>query len=170
MPHLTRSVDEDIIRTARLIASAKGCVDVAPDLFSTQEDVDSRDSEGQTCLHLAVARNHLEMASFLIASKRQHNGHAEWTQICTSAHERVSQLLIEAGADVHILVDDIASPLYPIAAAELTDVRRLLQQGVNPSKKTLFHWSPLVRLISAELLFFTWDSANLTSLTALDCA
>jgi hypothetical protein len=150
VPHLTRSVDEDIIRTARFIASAKGCVDVAPVLFSTQADVDSHYSES---LHLAVARNHPEMVSFLIAQKRRYDGQGPWTQICIfGEHERVSQLLIEDGADVNILVDDIANPLYPIAAAALTeDVRLLLQRGVNPSIKKFVHWIPLVRSISAEL-------------------
>jgi hypothetical protein len=169
MQHLTRDVLADITRTARFIASAKGCVDVAAALFSTQADVDSRDSKGQTCLHLAVAHNNLEMVSFLIARNANVNGartdgQTVWTQICLSAvHERVSQLLIEAGADVNVLVNHEVSPLYVSAAGGHTnDVRLLLQRGVNPSIKTCYGWSPLVRWISAILVFFSWDSANST--------
>lgn len=151
LEHLPGDISADIIRTAMFIASAAGCIDVAETLFSRGVDIDSRDSKGQTCLHIAAIHNHISMVSFLInhnadVNKRRNDSQTVWSSVCTLAsHENISHLLIESGADKHVLIDDGVSPLYVAAAGGHTrDVELLLRQGVNPSIKTVFDWEPLV--------------------------
>ncbi|KAJ9303230.1 hypothetical protein DTO271G3_604 [Paecilomyces variotii] len=139
----------DIIRTAMFIASAKGCLDVAEPLFSRGVHIDSQDLQGQTCLHIAAIHNHFSMVSFLInhntdVNKRRNDRQTVWTSVCQSAeHERISDLLIESGADKHVLVID-SNPLHDAAAGGHVDhVQLLLRQGVNPSIKNLHGWEPL---------------------------
>ncbi|KAL4971523.1 ankyrin [Aspergillus desertorum] len=148
---------EDVTRPARFIAASKGCVEAAAALFLAQADITSRDTEGRTCLHLAALRNHPDMVAFLImrgsdVNSRRGNGESVWTDICLSAeHETVSQLLIDAGANVNALVGDI-SPIYLSAAGgHTTDVALLLRRGVSPSLPTPFGWTSLV---SPDLLNF----------------
>ncbi|KAJ9271887.1 hypothetical protein DTO212C5_1968 [Paecilomyces variotii] len=151
LEHLPGDISADIIRTAMFIASAAGCIDVAETLFSRGVDIDSRDSKGQTCLHIAAIHNHISMVSFLInhnadVNKRRNDSQTVWTSVCTLAsHENISHLLIESGADKNVLIDDGVNPLYVAAAGGHTrDVERLLRQGVNPSIKTVCLWEPLV--------------------------
>ncbi|KAK2790846.1 hypothetical protein FQN53_008670 [Emmonsiellopsis sp. PD_33] len=164
LPNNTR---KDIIRTATLIASVKGCINAAEPLFSQGVH-----SKGQTCLHIAALHNHHGMVLFLInrnaavdihiAAHHNLNGmvlflinrnatvdirrHGErqtpWTLVCSWAKfERVTNLLLEAGANKHILVNDGVSPIYRAAAGGHVDsaLRFLLWQGVDPSIRT--HWA-----------------------------
>ncbi|KAB8225909.1 ankyrin [Aspergillus novoparasiticus] len=132
--HLPLNIFEDVTRTARFIAAAKGCRRAAEGLFTTEMQVHSRDSHGQTCLHVAVLHNHFDMVSFLIAQQ---------ADICTSVqHERVSQLLISSGADLNATVN--VNELYRSAAGgHVNNVRLLLQRGMNPSIETPYRWTPL---------------------------
>ncbi|KAK6814835.1 hypothetical protein RU639_009600 [Aspergillus parasiticus] len=147
--HLPIDIFEDVTHMARFIAAAKGCRRAAEALFTTELHVHSRDLKGQTCLHVAVAQNHFDMASFLIAQQadvnsRRKDGHTVWTQICTSAqHERVSQLLINSGADVNATVNDVNGLYLSAAGGHINDVRLLLQRGMNPSIQTPYRRTPL---------------------------
>ncbi|OJI83151.1 hypothetical protein ASPTUDRAFT_703506 [Aspergillus tubingensis CBS 134.48] len=113
LQNLPQDIYVDTVRTARFIASAKGCVNVAVALFDNPLNVDSRDSKGQTCLGIAVLHNHPAMVLFLIArganvNHRRRDGQTVWTQICTSEeHDTVSQMLINAGADVNTTVNSL---------------------------------------------------------------
>lgn len=150
LERLPRNISTDIIRTAMFIASAQGCIDVAEALFSRGVDIDSRDSKGQTCLHIAAIHNHLSMVSFLInhnadVNKRRNDGQTVWTLVCVLAsHEEISHLLIRSGADKHVLVNGVNSLYVAAAGGHARDVELLLRQGVNPSIKTVFLWEPLV--------------------------
>ncbi|KAK2804607.1 hypothetical protein FQN51_001808 [Onygenales sp. PD_10] len=132
LPNNTR---KDIIRTAMFIASAKGCVNAAEPLFSQGVPVDSRDSKGQTCLHIAAHHNHPGMVLFLINRNatvdiRRRDGQTPWTLICSWAKfERVTNLLLEAGANKHILVNDGVSPLYRAAAGGHVDSHWAAKNG-----------------------------------------
>ncbi|OJJ05144.1 hypothetical protein ASPVEDRAFT_834168 [Aspergillus versicolor CBS 583.65] len=140
----------DTVRAARFIASAKGCVSAAAALFDNQIKLDSRDSNGQTCLGLSVLHNHPAMVSFLIArgsnvNNRRRDGHTVWTQICVSEeHETVSQILINAGANVNTTVNSVNDLYISAAGGHIDDVRLLLRRGMNPSIKTSCLWAPLV--------------------------
>ncbi|KAJ9200819.1 hypothetical protein DTO164E3_3969 [Paecilomyces variotii] len=149
LEHLPRNISAEITRTAMFIASAEGCVDVAETLFSRGVNIDSQDSKGQTCLHVAAIHNHFSMVSFLInhnadVNKRRNDWETVWTLVCQSEeHERISHLLIESGADKHVTVIG-SNPLYGAAAAgHVGHVQLLLRQGVNPSIKTASGWDPL---------------------------
>ncbi|KAJ9396827.1 hypothetical protein DTO282F9_6230 [Paecilomyces variotii] len=149
LERLPRNISTDIIRTAMFIASAQGCIDVAETLFSRGVDIDSRDSKGQTCLHIAAIHNQFSMVSFLVnhnadVNKRRNDRQTVWSLVCESEeHEKISHLLIESGANQNVLITD-ASPLYGAAAGgHVGHVKLLLRQGVNPSIKTVFDWEPL---------------------------
>ncbi|RAK90104.1 ankyrin [Aspergillus costaricaensis CBS 115574] len=148
--NLPQDIYADTVRTARFIASAKGCVNAAAALFDNEPNVDSRDSKGQTCLGIAVLHNHPAMVSFLIArganvNNRRRDGQTVWTQICISEeHETVSQLLINAGADVNTTVNSVNGLYIAAAGGHIDDVQRLLRRGMNPSIQTPFLWAPLV--------------------------
>ncbi|KAB8206326.1 ankyrin [Aspergillus parasiticus] len=147
--HLPIDIFEDVTHMARFIAAAKGCRRAAEALFTTELHVHSRDLKGQTCLHVAVAQNHFDMASFLIAQQadvnsRRKDGQTVWTQICASAqHERVSQLLINSGADVNATVNSLNWLYLSASGGNISDVRLLLQRGMNPSIQAPHGRTPL---------------------------
>ncbi|RAH55385.1 ankyrin [Aspergillus piperis CBS 112811] len=152
--NLPQDIYADTVRTARFIASAKGCVNAAAALFDNEPNVDSRDSKGQTCLGIAVLHNHPAMVSFLIArganiNNRRRDGQTVWTQICTSKeHGAVSQTLINVDAHVNTTVNSVNGLYIPAAGGHIDDVRRLLRRGMNRSSQTPFSWALLVTLTS----------------------
>ncbi|OJZ91141.1 hypothetical protein ASPFODRAFT_443929 [Aspergillus luchuensis CBS 106.47] len=164
--NLPQDIFVDTVRTARFIASAKGCVNAAAALFENQLNIDSRDSKGQTCLGIAVLHNHPAMASFLISrganvNNRRRDGQTVWTQICISEeHETVSQILIKAGADVNTTVNSVNGLYIAAAGGHIDDVRRLLRRGMNPSIQTPFLWAPLVSLTSETVLNLLYNDTK----------
>ncbi|RAH51183.1 ankyrin [Aspergillus brunneoviolaceus CBS 621.78] len=98
---------DEIVFIARFVAARFGRMNIAKILFTIRDHCVQRDNEENTCLHLAALFNHPEMVKFLITRQsdiesRNKDGHTPWTQIGSSEeHERVSQLLIEAGTDVN---------------------------------------------------------------------
>ncbi|RAK81225.1 ankyrin repeat domain-containing protein [Aspergillus fijiensis CBS 313.89] len=129
---------DEIVFIARFVAARFGRMNIAKILFTIRDHCVQRDNEENTCLHLAALFNHPEMVKFLITRQsdiesRNKDGHTPWTQIGSSEeHERVSQLLIEAGTDVNCKVDG-THLLHDFAGrGEANKVLLLLQRGVNP--------------------------------------
>lgn len=152
--NLPQDIYADTVRTARFIASAKGCVNAAAALFDNEPNVDSRDSKGQTCLGIAVLHNHPAMVSFLIArganvNNRRRDGQTVWTQICTSKeHGAVSQILNNADVHVNTTINSVNGLYISAAGGHIDDVRRLLRRGMYRSSQTPFSWALLVSLTS----------------------
>jgi hypothetical protein len=91
----------DVMRTALFVAARKGFANAATSLISAGVKVDSRDSEGVMCLHVAAESNHPELVALLLSNGAQvdskgYDGHTAWTRICgRSSHEAVAQILID---------------------------------------------------------------------------
>jgi ankyrin repeat protein len=66
LDQLPTDLSQNTLRTAMFVTAAKDCTGVARTLFALDVEVDSRESKGQTSLHIAAIHNHFDMVSYLI--------------------------------------------------------------------------------------------------------
>ncbi|KAL4902279.1 ankyrin repeat-containing domain protein [Aspergillus multicolor] len=107
------------------------------------------------------------MVEFLIArgldvNSRRLDGETVCTRICRSPkHERVSQLLISAGADVNALVNGFSHMFTCAARGDAETMALLFRRGMNPSLAGKSGWTALhfaARPIRVNVKYdYAWD-------------
>jgi hypothetical protein len=153
LQYIDREMFADVLKACLNLAAGHGTIGVARVFLAVVSDINVRNSEGRTCLHVASLRNHPTMVEFLVqqgASVHITSRDAEtpWSAIGgEDSHEAVSQILIRAGACVDHAMPGGMNALYQAAAGGQVDrVRVLLRRGANPISATPYLWAPLVSL------------------------
>jgi ankyrin repeat protein len=129
---------------------------VATLLVGSCSNVNVRNDEGQTTLHLAAECGYYNIVRFLLDRgadvKAQDKHHAtplhlilgNWPPRNTEELKDVAILLIESGADVHIRNDRGQTPLHVAVEGGYHDiVRLLLDRGVDVDVQDKCHATPL---------------------------
>ena len=93
-----------------LLAVRENMTDIVNLLVENNANLDFRDEQGETALHIAARNGHAECARLLLAGTSSHKASTEitensfaWTPLhiaCVDGHLNVVQLLVEAGADL----------------------------------------------------------------------
>jgi hypothetical protein len=90
-------------------------------LINSGVDVNSRNAEGSTALHLACSANS-----------------------STAEHAKIVQLLLEAGANPNVADDSSDTPLHVAVSFSRTEVvQQLLQHGAKLTAANVTGWTPL---------------------------
>ncbi|KAI1646077.1 uncharacterized protein F4817DRAFT_157429 [Daldinia loculata] len=144
-----------LVNLALFMAVERKEIDGVKILVEGGVDVNSQDYDLRTPLHRAVARRKSKLVRFLLEKNANVNakdgrGDTPWVLAVINRDEDMSKLLIQHGADVNTQGPDGNNLLYSAAACgNISDVRFLLSQRVNPSITTNYFWAPL-----------HWASAN----------
>ncbi|OQE37770.1 hypothetical protein PENCOP_c009G06650 [Penicillium coprophilum] len=123
--------------------------DAAAELLENGADINMRGLKNCTLLHRAASRNSISMVQMLLdrnptIDRKDDDGLTAWSANLDEEHNSVLAILHRAGADPNTTVLYGENKLYSSAAAgNLRTVRFLLRQGVNPSIKTDYGWTPL---------------------------
>lgn len=127
-------------------------------LESNPATLNSKDSDGATPLHLAVAVSHrsIDVTQFLISSGADIN--VKGTSGNTPLHYTawlglagMAQILLNAGADVNVTNDEGNTPLHDAAKQGRSDVAEmLLAKGANVHVKNKYQQTPWVHARSTR--------------------
>ena len=126
-------------------ASTSGALDVVKmlvkagaDVRVTDNDGDTRDDEGETCLTLAAANGHTETVRYLVSLEDvdvNHSGEDGFTALHWAGQQNspeVVQVLIDAGADIETKDEKGRSPLHKACTSGALDVvKMLVEAGAN---------------------------------------
>ena len=140
--------------TALQFAIDGGHILVVRFLLEHGADVDSRDSENVTPLHLASTLGHLDIVKLLFGYGAGINsrGNDGWTPLHCASHMgrlEVSQALFERGADINSLDNEGCTPLHWAASeGHLEVTRALLKYGADPNSRDANNKVPLHRASS----------------------
>ncbi|KAK8126836.1 uncharacterized protein PG998_002595 [Apiospora kogelbergensis] len=112
-------------------------------------NVNVKDSSGESSLHLASARGHLEVVKLLVEKhadvKALDNG--GWTPLHKASRNgrlEVAKLLIEEGANIDTVTKDGQTPLYNACVhGSLKVVKLLIEKGANLQVANKLGWTPL---------------------------
>ncbi len=137
--------------TSLMVASSLGSLDVVKWLLSRGVNVKARtileDPEKSpgvadcTALHLACARNHVEVAKVLIEhgadlSQQDGNGNSPFILACAKGHLEMIRLLIEHGANVEMTNGHSWTPLLVAVDQDQVAVAKFfISQGANINAK-----------------------------------
>ncbi|KAI1388288.1 ankyrin repeat-containing domain protein [Hypoxylon trugodes] len=118
-------------------------------LLEEGANVNMRGFGGDTPLHRAASRNHVDIVKILLGAKanvdlRNDDWQTPWSCSLDMEHREVLDVLRRAGADPNVKGMHGVTKLYSAAAGgDIKMVRFLLESGVDPSIKTRFDWAPL---------------------------
>eukprot|EP00959_Pyramimonas_sp_CCMP1952_P446613 9351450-Pyramimonas_sp.AAC.1 len=130
---------DDLGQTALHIAAGVGAIEIVSLLLQHSADIDAVDNNGQTSLHLAVLGDHFDVVKVLVDNKADISltyGVYNWSplhQACWLGHERIVQLLMQAGAEV-FAVDKKSWCSLTLAAygGRANSMETLLRNWVSP--------------------------------------
>ncbi len=132
-----------------LQAVAKGNLKAAQNRVEAGDDINGRNSVGNTVLHLAAEQGHEEIAAWLIdnGANAALGNHRGWTPLHYAArygNNEIARLLLERGADVNARHVDGDTPLHLAAAYNRGDIVRLLiDAGANAAVRGAWEYTPL---------------------------
>lgn len=119
-------------------------------LLERGADVDAKDSNDGTALHMAVSKGHVKTTKLLLShaadinAKNEKDGATPLYLAACRGNDKTAKLLLSHGADVNLKTDDGSTPLHSAARrgnAEITDL--LLTHGVEVNPKSHDGYTPL---------------------------
>jgi len=151
-PQLTQELIEEMNKSWDVVDMSK-----VQDLIKRGADVDAKDNDGDTPLHLATERNFIEIAKLLIERGADVNAKNSWGETplhMASYHNRIeiAKLLLDAGADVEAKNMFGMTPLYftdTIKKIKLAQL--LLERGANPMTKANHGKTPFSKAKSKQM-------------------
>ena len=146
-PNLALTEDEDSGQTPLHAAAARGCTDAVKLLLVNNVEVNAKDHDGFTPLHLTASA---DVAGLLLAKGADVNAKAKngWTPLHGAeleGHKDVAELLLAKGADVNAkTIDGGRTPLDMAADEGHKDVAELLlAKGAEVNAKDNDGFTPL---------------------------
>ena len=139
-------------------AIAVGDIEAGKKHLAAGSDVNAKNSDDWTPLHLAADKGHKEIAELLIDKGADVNAKDEdsWTPLHLAAsdgHKEVVELFIDKGADVNAKDEDSWTPLHSAVQSlghrEVTEL--LIAAGADVNAKSENGGAPLDITISAEI-------------------
>ena len=137
-----------LLSESLLVAAENGHPVVAGLLLGRGADVDARNENNDTSIHLAVRYNHTDVVKVLAQRNVNLNLHGSEGPPLNSAaslgHFEVAAQLIGEGADVQIRANGDMSPLHEAAYNDHADIAALLlSQGANINAQNTLGKTPL---------------------------
>ncbi|GFW41345.1 ankyrin-3 [Trichonephila clavipes] len=129
--------DQNFISTASVVCARKEYLDMVKFLIKNGANVNKKDNDGRTPLHLAVETGCRELVKLLLRNKALVNSEDKnkMTALHSSAvcgHKHILEILIEAGGNIHAPDIDGCTPLHLAAGkGHIHIVEFLIDRGVD---------------------------------------
>ena len=129
-------IQDDITRTALMVAAGRGRLECASILLKHSADTKLRDQHGQTALHYASNNNYSKLIGILIENNADINsqddeGSTPLHLAIRGCYDKVIKTLIRKGADIHVL-NNKGSALHNTAMyGNVEMLAMFLEKGAN---------------------------------------
>ena len=131
--------------TPLMITCSNGHMNVATYLVKHGANIHLQDEDGDTCLHLAAEKGHVEVVSKLLAlgekenpdyvNARNNSGTSPLMLTCSNGHMNVATYLVEHGANIHLQDEDGDTCLnYAAQMGHVEVVSKLLALGAKETQ------------------------------------
>ncbi|MDT7042205.1 ankyrin repeat domain-containing protein [Candidatus Nitronereus thalassa] len=133
------NVQDDKKDSPLLLAGAEGTVDIMRLILQAKPDFSLYNRFGGTPLIPAAERGHVDMVKLLVNTKVDinHVNHLGWTALLEAIvlsdggprHQKIVQILVDAGADVHIADNQGVTPLEHARQKGFSEIVKVLESA-----------------------------------------
>ena len=122
-------------------AALVGDLDAIKDFLNAGSDINKKDNNGQTVLHVAIIEGHEEIIKFLISKRvdlniKDSSGSTALFYAVTKNQKNIIKLLLEKGANVDVKNNSLFTPLHKAALGGADEALELLLSH-NPNINAL---------------------------------
>ncbi|KAL8193974.1 hypothetical protein R6Q57_026216 [Mikania cordata] len=128
-------------------AAFNGDLSQIKNLIRTGADLNKKDYDGRSPLHLAASKGHLDITLFLIQNNVEVNisdnfGSTPLLEAIKNGHDSIASVLVKEGASFNI--NDAGNVLCSyVARGDIDFIRRVLANGIDPNSKDYDFRTPL---------------------------